>query len=235
MKTYLTIGLLTFCLALFGQEKDIKKTKEKKEKEVSIIDTLQTEPNWEKPLNFFAAAGAAYRFGDQYNVTISPVDYTVQFEQVYPVITRFSLGLVWNPFPDKRNESVAKYLEGKKAGLAFDAARRHLAVALIVNVFQLGYSSNDFSTNSPIDVGFGIGYRKDNFLILGTLDFTPVRTPRSYFVDSYKGQNKQLILADSSEPVRTISTDDNSLFIDKIYPSIGIKIAYTFAKKEEKN
>jgi hypothetical protein len=137
MKTYLTIMFIAYSLYLYGQGK-----------EVNIIDTTKTKIEWEKPLNFFAAAGAAYRFGEQYNVTISTTDYTVQFEQVYPVVTRFSLGMVWNPFPDKRNESVAKYLEGKKAGIAYEAARRHFAVALLINIFRYCSETKDKDINT---------------------------------------------------------------------------------------
>jgi len=205
-------------LALNAQNKEVVRPDD---------DTIQ----FEKPLNFFASAGAAYRIGNQYNVAVSPVDYSVQFEEVYPIVTRFSLGLVWNPFPNKKEDYLIEYKKRKNLGLVHEAARRHLAVALLINIFQLGYSSGDFSANAPIDVGFGLGYRKSNFLILGTIDFTPESTPRKFFIDQYHNQSKQLILAGNTEPIRTISSDNSSLFTKRIFPSVGIKIAYTFAKK----
>jgi hypothetical protein len=52
-------------------------------------------------------------------------------------------------------------------------------------------------------------------------------------VESFKDKNKQLILSGAQEPLRTISTDDNSLFANKIFPSIGLKIAYAFSKSQE--
>lgn len=202
-------------------------------------DTVSSEDNesksdfkWEKPFNIFASAGAAYQFGSQYNVTISPIDNTVQFEQIFPVITRFSLGLVWNPFPDKRKKTISEFKLLKKMGSENEIIRRHLAVALLINIFKLGYSSGDFNSSSPIDVGFGMGYRNKKFLVLGTLDLTPSRTPRKYFYDQFYNNNKPLVLAGSTEPLKTIDIDDNSLFIDKIFISIGIKIAYTFTVKE---
>ena len=188
---------------------------------------------WERPFNYFAGAGGSFMFGELYNVTISSIDNSVQFEKTFPILTRFSLGLIWNPIPDKEDDYVDDFIFNKRLNAAYKAGRKHLAVALLINVFQLSYSS-DFNASSPIDVGFGLGYRNSNFLILGTLELTPFRTPRTYFIEQYKGKNLPLVLAGSTEPVRTISTDDNSLFVNRIFPSIGIKIAYSFSKNERK-
>lgn len=201
---------------------------------LNLKDSLRKEDvEWERPINFFAAAGASYMYGNHYSVAVSPVDNTVQFERTFPVLTRFSLGLVWNPLPDKDSNYVNKYFAEKKFYPAYKVARKHLAVALLINVFQLSYS-NDFNASSPIDVGFGVGYRNENFLILGTLELTPLRTPRTYFIDQYINKNLPLILSGSTEPIRTISTDDNALFTNKIFPSIGLKIAYSFTKQNKK-
>ena len=188
------------------------------------------EVEWERPFNFFAAAGASFMFGNHYNVAVSPIDNTFQFERTFPVLTRFSLGLVWNPIPEKGENYVDSFIENKKLYPAYKALRKHLAVALLINIFQLSYS-NDFNVSSPIDVGFGLGYRNSNFLILGTIELTPLRTPRDYFINQYKDKDLPLILSGSAEPVRTISIDDNSLFIKRIFPSIGLKIAYSFTKQ----
>ena len=112
---------------------------------------------------------------------------------------------------------------------AYKAARRHAAVALLVNIAQLSFSSGEVNATSPIDVGLGVGYRNDNFLILGTLEMTPFRNPRNYFTETFKDKNKQLILPGTMEPVRNLSIDDGSIFIDRVFISIGIKIAYAFS------
>lgn len=192
---------------------------------------MADEVEWERPFNFFAAAGASAMFGDHYSVAISPVDNSVQFEKTFPILTRFSLGLVWNPIPEKGEGYVESFFKNKRILPAYQAGRKHLAVALLVNIFQLSYS-DAFSASSPIDVGFGAGYRNSNFLILGTLEFTPLKTPRRYFVEQYKDKNLPLVLAGSLEPVRTVSTDDDKLFVNRIFPSIGIKIAYSFTKQK---
>ena len=114
-----------------------------------------------------------------------------------------------------------------------EAARRHAAVALLVNVAQLSFTSGDVSTSSPIDVGFGVGYRSNKFMILGTLEFTPMRTPRNYFTEEFRDKDKVLILAGAQEPLRNISIEDNTLFKNKIFISIGVKIAYAFTETKE--
>lgn len=197
------------------------------------VVTAQDDIEFERPFNFFASAGASARMGKAYDVTISPVDYTVQFEKIFPILTRFSMGLVWNPLRNNSEENKQEFMDKSAIYEKYEANRKHLAIALLVNIFQLSFTAEQVNASSLIDVGFGLGYRKDNFLIMGTLEFTPLRKPRSYFVETYEGKNKQLILAGAQEPVRTISTDDNSLFITTISPSMGVKIAYAFSKKKE--
>lgn len=221
--------LLSINSVAYSQEKSEKLLTENTKEE----NVKEEDVEWERPFNFFAAAGASYMFGNHYNVAISPIDNSVQFEKTFPILTRFTLGLVWNPIPEKGDNYVDNFIKNKKASDLYKAGRKHLAVALLVNVFQLSYS-NDVNTSSPIDVGFGLGYRNSNFLILGTLEFTPFRTPRDYLTDQYKDKNLPLILSGSTEPIKTISTDDNALFVNKIFPSIGIKIAYSFTSSKQK-
>ena len=170
-------------------------------------------------------------FGNHYNVAVSPSDYSLQFEKTFPILTRFSLGLVWNPIP--KEEDLQTFLEKRRRNAYYKVAREHLAIALLINVFQLSYT-NDFNSSSPIDVGFGIGYRSSNFLVLGTIELTPLRTPRTYFKEQYQDKNIPLILSGSTEPVRSISIDDNAIFMNRVFPSIGLKLAYSFTDQKVK-
>jgi len=232
MKKIILILIILSLNNLYSQEKQSNINILRINDEDNIIEVNPDTVPFEKPFNFFAAAGVSYRIGIQYNVTISPIDYTVQFQEINPVITRFSLGLVWNPIKNISEKNIKRYIKNKKTQFAAKAIRSYFAVALLVNVFQLAYSSDDFSTSTPVDVGFGIGYRNSNFLILFTAEFTPVRMPRQYFIDDYNDKNKQLILSGNSEPERTINLNDNSIFFDKIFPSFGVKIAYAFSGKK---
>jgi hypothetical protein len=228
MKKILVAFFIIWCNCAVLAQNEIPKPAQK-ESEATANEPVE----FERPFNFFASAGASARIGKTYDVAISPVDYSVQFENVYPILTRFSMGLVWNPLPDNSEENKTQYFKRSIVDKAYKATRKHLAIALLVNIFQLSFTSDQVNTSSPIDVGFGLGYRKDKFLIMGTLEFTPTRTPRKYFVESFKDKNKQLILSGAQEPLRTISGDDNSLFTNKIFPSIGLKIAYAFSKSQE--
>jgi hypothetical protein len=225
-QTLLTIfSLLMATFICYGQQ-DVKVDK----KEIEEANENGEKIIYERPFNAFISAGINVRIGDNYNVAISPVDNTVQFEKISPLNSGVSTGLVWNPFtfPYKTYD-----YKGQAKDWHYECKRHPFAIALLINVFKLSFSDEQANTTSPIDVGFGLGYRKDNFLILLTTEFTPIRQPRQYFIDGYKDKNLPLILANSSEPVRTISSDDNSLFVTKLYPSIGLKIAYSFGKKKE--
>lgn len=222
----LTICSLMMMTIICNGQKDVRVTK----KEIEEAKKKGEEISYQRPFNAFISAGINVRIEDNYNVAISPVDNSVQFEKVSPLNSSISTGLVWNPlaFPYK----VYDY-KGQDRDWHYEYKRHPFAIALLINVFKLSFNDEEANTTSPIDVGFGLGYRKDNLLVLITTEFTPIRQPRQYFIDDYKGKNLPLILANSSEPVRTVSSDDNSLFITKLFPSIGLKIAYSFAKKKE--
>ena len=230
--------LLSMVYSVLGQEKlmTVNEVIEDDSLKLEDIDPRKLNTGdieFERPFNFFTSAGVGYRPGDHYNVAVSPVDHSVQFEEVSPVVTRISLGMVWNPLPNLDSLNVTKYIKNKRTTDVYEASRQHLAIALLINVFELGFTADDINTSSPIDVGFGLGFRNDNFLILGTVEFTPTNTPRTYFIDQFKDQNEQLILANTEEPVQTISPTDDALFHKKIFTSIGLKIAYAFSKKKE--
>jgi hypothetical protein len=228
MKIKILFFLIVFSQPIIGQVESEQNLETPQNTESQQIDKIPKE-DFERPFNYFAAAGPAFRFGNLYDVTVSPIDYTVQFEDVFLIHTRFSMGLVWNPFQDNSKENIIEYSKNKllnfKAGSLADrsveAARRHTAVALLVNIAQLTFASGEVNTTSPIDVGFGLGYRNDKFLILGTLEFTP------------RDKDRSLFLAQSQEPVRTISIEDDALFTSNIFVSIGLKVAYTFTKPKK--
>lgn len=231
-KLLLAFGLATPCVAYCQIDSaKVRQAPLFKKDSIEALKAQGSEIELERPFNLFASAGVAYRFGEVYNVAVSPIDNTVQFEKVSPLTSGFSLGLVWNPFPDYASTKRVIKFRNKLIQDQYEIARTHAAVALLVNVFQLSYTASQFNSSIPINVGFGAGYRNENFLALFTIEFMKENQPRQYFIDSYMDKNKQLILSGSQEPVRTISSDDNSLFVPKLFPAIGFKIAYSFSKK----
>ena len=205
---------------------------------VSISSSSDTEVEFERPLNFFASAGVSYRLYGLNSVVVSPIDNTVQIEEVSRLNSRISFGLVWNPLTNDATRIRAIRFKNKFAdqiiAQSIQAARENFAFALLINVYQLSFSQNQTPATSPIDVGFGVGYRSKNLLIMGTIDFTPYRDPRQYFLDTYKGKNKTLVYAGSQGPVTSINIDDNSIFETRLHAFIGFKVAYAFTNNEKK-
>jgi hypothetical protein len=226
MKKIALVLIILFKITTSSAQDDVKVEKE----EIEKAEKDGTEIIYQRPFNAFIAAGINIRMGTNYNVAISPVNNTVQFEKVSALNSGVSTGLVWNPF--SAPYKVFDY-KGKTKDWHYEYKRKSFAIALLINVFKLSFSDEQANTTSPIDVGFGLGYRKDNFMILFTTEFTPIRQPRSYFIDAYKDKNLPLILANATEPVRTISSDDDSLFLTKLFPSIGLKIAYSFGERKK--
>ena len=202
-----------------------------------VLVAQATPTEFERPINFFLAAGVnTPTIGKLYDVSISPIDYSVQFDQVKSPTTKITTGLLWNPFnPQKTENKKDLFIEGSANTVK---KKSDFVVALLVNVYQLSFSESDLSTDIPLDLGFGFGLRFSKFAMLATAEFTPYRVPRNYFFkefynDSGSG-NKQLIIAGTSEPVTSIDTGNDSLFKNKVFLSFGFKIAYAFTNTKPK-
>lgn len=205
----------------------MEETIEELKSEIEALKNNLVKPT-EKPFNFFASAGLNYRIGTNYNVIISPIDQVVKFEEVSALSSGLSTGLVWNPFTYKKKKFT---YEGKKKDWEYVVKRHPLSFALLLNILKISYSDEQSKTVSPIDVGLGVGYRKGNLLALFTVELSPVRQPRTYFINAYKGRNKQLMLNNTTDPVDSLSHEDPALFTTKLFVHIGIKIAYSFIQK----
>lgn len=185
---------------------------------------------YEKAFNVFAGAGFSHRLSDLYSVTISPIDRTVQFDLSSPANFSLTTGFIWNPFiyPYKKF-----FYKDKTVDWKYEYLRWPLAIALLINVYNINLGSTKANYGSAIDGGFGIGYRKDNFCILATYELSYLKQPRDYFISQYKDKNKNLLLYNSNQPTQSISIEDNSIFDSKFFPSLGIRIAYAFGKQKE--
>jgi len=124
-QTLLTIfSLLIATFICYGQE-DVKVDK----KEIEEAKENGEEIIYERPFNAFISAGINVRIGDNYNVAISPVDNTVQFEKISPLNSGVSTGLVWNPFtfPYK----IYDY-KGQAKDWHYEYKRHPFAIALLM-------------------------------------------------------------------------------------------------------
>jgi hypothetical protein len=229
MKHITSIIIITFLFVTFsyGQEKRVKPKDVKKLIELRELKKVDIK-HFKKPINTFIAAGVSYRIGSNYGVVISPIDNTVQFQKKPNLHSGISTGMVWTPFTSiyKSNDKNNK--------LQYIKRNKGFSIALLINVFNLSFSGEQVDSTTPINVGFGVGWRDkgNGFLALLTYEFTPLRQPRNYFIDAYKGKNIPLFLSGTQEPVKAININDDSLFYTKLYQFIGVKIAYSFGFKK---
>jgi hypothetical protein len=166
--------------------------------------------------------------GSNYGVVISPIDNTVQFQEKPNLHSGISTGLVWTPITD-----VYEVYNKKTKEWQYQEKNIGFSIALLINIFNLSFSGEQVNSTSPINIGLGLGWKKNDFLILMSYEFTPQRQPRNYFINEYKDKNKPLFLSGTQEPVKTININDDALFYTKLYQFIGIKIAYSFGSKKE--
>lgn len=240
MKKICFLVLLLPALAGHGQKFLRYSVKKQTSFTKDTVAQMATDPNTEilleKPVNVFASAGPAVKLSTTYDVAVSPADNTVQFQKNSPVTSGVSFGLVWTPFAayHAAQQTIATDTDGKTVKTTVAVPRSNFAMALLVNVFQLSFTQSQSTTSTPIDVGLGIGLRKDNFLVLATLEFMKTSQPRQYFIDQYMDKNKVLIPAGGTDPVHTINPSDNSLFTTTLIPAIGLKVAYSFSRSPAK-
>jgi len=229
MKHITAIIIITFFFFNFSYGQEIR-VKFKEIKKLIDSNKIKKENilNFKKPLNTFISAGVSFRMGSNYGVVISPVDNTVQFQEKPNLHSGISTGLVWTPFTNY-------YKSNKDSELQYKKRNNGVSIALLINIFNLSFSGEQVNSTSPINVGFGLGWRDQSsgFLALLTYEFTPLRQPRNYFIDAYKGKNIPLLLSGTQEPVKAININDDALFYTKLYQFIGIKIAYSFGFKKE--
>ena len=233
MKHITSIIIITFLFVTFSYGQEIRvKSKEVKK----LIDSNKIDKegflNFKKPINTFISAGVSYRMGSNYGVVISPIDNTVQFQEKPNLHSGISTGLVWTPFT-----SIYKSNNKKNNKLEYKKKNNGVSVALLINVFNLSFSGEQVNSTTPINVGFGLGWREQSsgFLALLTYEFAPLRQPRNYFINEYRGKNKPLLLSGTQEPLKAININDDALFYTKLYQFIGVKIAYSFGFKKEEN
>ena len=198
-----------------------------------IAGAPATDITVEKPVNFFAAVGLVTRLQPLYDMTISPINNHIQFDDISRVATNVSTGVVWNPFQKK--EIVERIYQRRDGTPETELVqeRTGFAIAALSNIFQLSFSTVQANLPTQIDFGIGLGYRKDNFLALLTLEFPMIRQQRQYMIDGYKGKNLVATLpaigTTAGNVITSFDQTNNAYFISRIIPSLGIKIAYAFS------
>ena len=209
----------------------VKKVKKNFGGEVKIATNSRTDTTVEKerPLNFFGSVGGTFSTKSLYDMSVSPIDNTVRIENIKGFSNNISLGIVWNPIVRKEFVEKTYITKGRNIETEYEQERKNFAIAALSNVFQVAIANSQASLPASVDFGIGIGYRKDNFLALFTFELPTIRQPRQYMLDAFKDKNVVAKRPDGNL-ITSFSITDNNVFISKVLPSVGIKLAYTFVE-----
>ncbi len=220
MKTiFKLLTFLTFLpLSMFGQEK-----KPNAEKTVTSVE----EEGWNKRISFFVGAGTSVISNKVYELPIiDKTNNNVIIEESGKLRPNVSLGIVYTPFVYDVERFINYYnSEGeKKVKKVIEHVPKNFSVALFIN--PISFASANSNLSNTVDLGFGLGWRSDNFSVFATMEFFSLKQPRDYFINGYGTNNKQYIIG--GEVQTAIDVNDNSIFKNKVMTSFGIKVAYTF-------
>lgn len=199
--------------------------------EVTTVSTTEKSKRayegWNKRISIFVGAGASYVSNDTYELpVIDKTTNNVIIETSGQIKPNVSMGIVYTPFVYNVHREVSYYDSSgvKQSFMVTEHVPKHFSVALFINPINL--TSANSGLDKTVDLGFGLGWRSDNFAIFATTEFFGVKQPRNYFIEQYKGNDKPYVVA--GETQTAININDNSIFKTKIMTAFGIKIAYTF-------
>jgi hypothetical protein len=190
-------------------------------------DTNDDNYGWSKRISFFVGAGTSVIANDIYELPIiDKTNNTVIIEKSGKLKPNVSTGIVYTPFVYNVPRLV-KYIDdegNEKTKKIIEHVPKHFSVALFINPVNLASSNSNLNTS--VDLGFGLGWRSDNFSVFATMEFFGINQPRDYFVQAYKTNDQQYVIG--GEIQTAIDINDNTIFKNQIMTSFGIKLAYTF-------
>jgi hypothetical protein len=214
------LAFLIFCpIMIFGQEIE----EETETVEVTSIE----EEGWNKRISFFVGAGTSVISNKVYELPIiDKTNNNVIIEESGKLKPNVSLGIVYTPFVYDVERFINYYDKDgvKKVKKVIEHVPKHFSVALFINPISLASANSNLS--NTVDLGFGLGWRSDNFSVFATMEFFSLKQPRDYFINEYGTNDKQYIIG--GEVQTAIDVNDNSIFKNKVMTAFGIKLAYTF-------
>lgn len=190
---------------------------------------FQQQPQEQKEnlrrVGFIAGFGMNNAMKDIYRVpTIDEVQNFVRLEKDEPYRANFSFGISYT-FGDQYWTKY--YFNEEKTENQVDDVKQNIrgtTFCLFLNPSVFGsLSSNNIST--PVDMGFGMGYRWGHFSIFGTLEMFRLSQPRQYFIDKY--YKKELAYVVDGQNQTMIDPKNDNIFVSKWYTAVGVKFCYT--------
>ena len=189
---------------------DFQKIKEYHDK-LRMILFLGTPSQYQEPLSnlkkrnavqLILGGGTSIGLGDNlYDVSLNPIDTTVQFEEISRFNYTLSSGVLWNPLLNPNS-------------------RAKLSVGLFLN-YHLSPSLNQNKIGSAFGVGLGVGVQFKSLALLGNLGFRKVRSPRQFFINDFLDMDRTGVFP--------LDVNDDSIFFDRTHVTIGISAFMTLS------
>lgn len=164
MKKTIYLALLILPIFVYSQEED----------NPTSTGTTETDDNygWSKRISFFVGAGTSVIANDVYELPI--IDKTtnnVIIEKAGRLKPNVSTGIVYTPFV-YNVPRIIKYIDedgNEQTKKIIEHQPKHFSVALFINPVSLSSPNSNLSTT--VDLGFGLGWRSDNFSVFATMEF----------------------------------------------------------------
>lgn len=178
---------------------------------------------WAKRISFIVGGGVSGVINTVYqDVAIDKATNAVLIEKADKMRTNLSLGILFTPFVSDVKRTIEISETEKK--IIYEHYPKGITFGFFFNPFEL--SAVNTTQSSPIDLGFGVGYRSGAFTVLATADFFSLRQPKQSFIDKYQGKNLPYTI--NSQIQTSINTNEDGVYRSQKFTAIGIKIAYTF-------
>lgn len=183
-----------------------------------------------KRVSFIVGVGASYISKSLYQEpVVNKTSNNVIIGEAGRIKTNLTLGIAYTPYVYDITSSIRTIgADGKvTTRKVIEHVPKGFTVAAFLNPISLTKVNQSQPFFNMVDFGMGIGHRTaGGVLFMLTTEFFSVNQPRQWFIDQFKGNDKNYIIGGS--PQTTIDPTDNSIFINKMAITFGFKVCYTF-------
>jgi len=213
----------TDSLKIEKKKADLKSAKNLQKEIDSLQERLKEIIPEDKYINsrisFVVGLGGSYSLDNVYQMpVVSTSDNKVKMEIGQRERITATLGIVYTLYIYRivDNEHPEGYLAPK--GISF------VGFFNPVSIFKNSNIEDNFSLSN---FGIGVGYKSvTGFGIYGFFEIYSIKQPKQWFIDEFRNGDKEYKVAGNVQS--SFSSDDNNIFRNKLYPSIGIKVCYSF-------
>lgn len=183
-----------------------------------------------KRISFIAGVGASYITESLFqDPVVNKTNNNVIIGEAGKIKTNLTLGIAYTPYVYDITSTIRTI--GTDGRISTRRVIEHVPKGFTVAAFLNPISLTRVNQSQPffnmVDFGLGIGHRTaGGVLFMLTTEFFSVNQPRQWFIDQFKGNDKNYVIGGS--PQTTIDPTDNSIFTNKMAVTFGFKVCYTF-------